>query len=80
MAFSSAIAEYTSPLEQESKLLVGAQFMASNKGNNTITTHAVLEQEQNFQEIHHHQQQNNQISFGMMQSASSAAAIPCNFM
>ncbi|CAA2973171.1 transcription factor HBP-1b(c38)-like isoform X2 [Olea europaea subsp. europaea] len=78
MAFSSTIVENTSPLEQESKFLVGAPFMASNKGNNTINAHAVLEQEQNFQEFYH-QNQNNLISFGMMQSASSAA-LPCNFI
>ncbi|XP_022889171.1 bZIP transcription factor TGA10-like [Olea europaea var. sylvestris] len=78
MAFSSTIVENTSPLEQESKFLVEAPFMASNKGNNTINAHAVLEQEQNFQEFYH-QNQNNLISFGMMQSASSAA-MPCNFI
>ncbi|KAL2501681.1 bZIP transcription factor family protein [Forsythia ovata] len=79
MAFTSAIFENTTPLVQESKLLVGAPFMASNKGNNNPTIHALLEQQINFQEIHH-QQQNNQISFGMMQSASSSATIPCNFI
>ncbi|KAL6958915.1 hypothetical protein U1Q18_040260, partial [Sarracenia purpurea var. burkii] len=55
--------------EQESKLLVGSTFMASNK------------EKANQQPIQEHHHNHPHISYGMIQSSSSSFTIPAgNFM
>ncbi|KAA8518245.1 hypothetical protein F0562_015872 [Nyssa sinensis] len=74
MGFSRAVVEAA---EQESKL-IGTTFMATNKGTNHPTQlldQQQLQQNQQLQGQHHHQ-----ISYGMMQSASSSSTIPGNFI